>query len=149
MEVLDADDTPLRSTTGQFAKRDIVQFVPMSQFRNADPATLAREVLAEIPQQLVSYMKSKNYDPNSPSNRTNGPNWNQTSTTMLAPPLVTGPQSPIVAPPVNPQFPMGYGVPPQQNTNVPPPLPTSNSNYALYTNNAPPTSFSPSAPNIE
>lgn len=33
MEILDADDAILRSRSGKAAKRDIVQFVPMNQFK--------------------------------------------------------------------------------------------------------------------
>jgi len=139
MEVLDADDTPLRSTQGVFAKRDIVQFVPMIKYRNADPALLAREVLAEIPQQLVSYMKSRGFEPNPPANRMNNPQ-------PMSPPPVTNFQP-------NTQFPMNYGVPtnnmPPPNTmpppQSPPPMQTTPSNYDLFTN-APQTPYSPSAP---
>lgn len=55
MEALDADTAPLFNTsTRQYAKRDIVQFVPFRDVRN-DPNKLAKQVLAEIPKQLVGY----------------------------------------------------------------------------------------------
>ncbi|KAG7488281.1 hypothetical protein MATL_G00033500 [Megalops atlanticus] len=55
MEILDGDDTRLRSPTGEMAVRDIVQFVPYRQFQNAPKEALAQCVLAELPQQVVSY----------------------------------------------------------------------------------------------
>jgi hypothetical protein len=64
MEKLDGDITPLYSMTMQKqVERDIVQFVPFNQFQN-DPVRLAREVLAEIPDQLVGYFQSKGIQPN-------------------------------------------------------------------------------------
>lgn len=64
MEELDSDNVKL--TDGKhFAERDIVQFVPLNNFLSKDgpyiksQADLAEEVLAEIPQQLTSYMKSR------------------------------------------------------------------------------------------
>lgn len=156
MEVLDADDAPLRSTQGVYAKRDIVQFVPMIKFRNADPALLAREVLAEIPQQLVSYMKSRGFEPNPPANRMHNPQ------PMSPPPVTNFQQPPPQFQQPNSQFPMNYGVPtnapsnmpppqsPPPNMNMPPPnnmppLQTAPSNYDLYTN-APQAPYSPTAP---
>uniref|UniRef100_A0A3B4AF80 Copine-3 n=1 Tax=Periophthalmus magnuspinnatus TaxID=409849 RepID=A0A3B4AF80_9GOBI len=55
MEFLDGDDGHLRSMTGEPAMRDIVQFVPFRQFKDAPPQALAQSVLAELPQQLSSY----------------------------------------------------------------------------------------------
>uniref|UniRef100_A0A8B9KIV5 C2 domain-containing protein n=1 Tax=Astyanax mexicanus TaxID=7994 RepID=A0A8B9KIV5_ASTMX len=52
MEFLDGDSSVLRSYTGEEAVRDIVQFVPFRDFRNAPKETLAKSVLAELPQQL-------------------------------------------------------------------------------------------------
>uniref|UniRef100_A0AAX7TSV4 Copine-3 n=1 Tax=Astatotilapia calliptera TaxID=8154 RepID=A0AAX7TSV4_ASTCA len=51
MEFLDGDDGVLRSTTGENAMRDIVQFVP---FRNT---LFVQIVLAELPDQLASFFK--------------------------------------------------------------------------------------------
>lgn len=70
MDELDSDDS-LLSLNGRTAKRDIVQFVEMQKFVTGgrwNKELLAREVLFEIPEQLVSYMKSKNFLPmeNSP-----------------------------------------------------------------------------------
>ena len=71
MEELDGDVVRL-SSNGRYAERDIVQFVPFSDFLKVgeDPGMarlkLAREVLAEIPEQFVSYMKKCNIKPQPP-----------------------------------------------------------------------------------
>lgn len=68
MEELDADSVPLVSG-GRRAARDIVQFVEFSRFNrpgHSTKAELAKEVLAEIPDQLTGYMKSRNITPLSP-----------------------------------------------------------------------------------
>ncbi|RZF42501.1 hypothetical protein LSTR_LSTR004420 [Laodelphax striatellus] len=71
MEQLDADKVALCSQQGVKAARDIVQFVPFNKFiACGSPHTarklLAKEVLAEIPTQLVGFMKSNNIPPNPP-----------------------------------------------------------------------------------
>ncbi|BES98349.1 Copine [Nesidiocoris tenuis] len=70
MEQLDGDTVAL-SSGGKRADRDIVQFVPFSKFLNAYPGQnvqhlLAKEVLAEIPFQFTSFMKSKGIAPKPP-----------------------------------------------------------------------------------
>ncbi|XP_069699446.1 copine-8-like [Periplaneta americana] len=70
MNELDADTVPL-VLNGVQAHRDIVQFVPFRNFQSvrnlsAAKAYLAKEVLAEIPDQIVGYMKSRNIKPNPP-----------------------------------------------------------------------------------
>ncbi|XP_066942363.1 copine-8-like isoform X1 [Macrobrachium rosenbergii] len=71
MEELDGDVVRL-SSNGRYAARDIVQFVPFTQFLKGggDPhiarMKLAREVLAEVPDQVLSYMKSNNVQPQPP-----------------------------------------------------------------------------------
>lgn len=62
LEKLDGDDTPLCSTDGTPCARDIVQFVQFHKHRY-NPAQLAKEVLDEIPEQMVSYMRSKSLKP--------------------------------------------------------------------------------------
>ncbi|XP_071531309.1 copine-8-like [Panulirus ornatus] len=68
MEELDGDVVRL-SSNGRYAARDIVQFVPFRDFLKGggDPnlarLRLAREVLAEIPDQILSYMKTNNITP--------------------------------------------------------------------------------------
>uniref|UniRef100_A0A2D4F0Q8 Copine-3 n=3 Tax=Micrurus TaxID=8634 RepID=A0A2D4F0Q8_MICCO len=68
MEFLDSDSGALRSRSGEAAIRDIVQFVPFRQFHNAPKEALAQSVLAEVPQQVVSYFSMyKLQPPNKPS----------------------------------------------------------------------------------
>lgn len=67
MDVLDADDNPLISSSGVKMKRDIVQFVPFNQFKS-DMNMLAKEVLEELPGQVVDFFKMKNIAPNPSSN---------------------------------------------------------------------------------
>uniref|UniRef100_A0A3B4Y2P5 Copine-9-like n=1 Tax=Seriola lalandi dorsalis TaxID=1841481 RepID=A0A3B4Y2P5_SERLL len=62
MEELDGDEVRV-SSRGRFAERDIVQFVPFRDYidRSGNQvlsmARLAKDVLAEIPDQLLSFMK--------------------------------------------------------------------------------------------
>ncbi|XP_038067403.1 copine-8-like isoform X2 [Patiria miniata] len=70
MEELDGDEVRV-SSRGRFAERDIVQFVPFREFegegnRILSQARLAKEVLYEIPDQITSYMRSKNIVPGNP-----------------------------------------------------------------------------------
>lgn len=67
MEALDSDDGLLRAG-GRIAARDIVQFVEMRKFVGRggavwDKALLAKDVLAEIPRQVVGWMKMKGIKP--------------------------------------------------------------------------------------
>lgn len=67
MEELDGDTVTLE-VNGVCAARDIVQFVPFKNFQQIENSLnaksyLASEVLAEIPAQLVGYMKSRNIVP--------------------------------------------------------------------------------------
>lgn len=68
MDELDSDDCRL-NIGGRYADRDIVQFVPLNQFlaQNSShirsQADLARAVLAEIPDQMTGFMKSKGFKP--------------------------------------------------------------------------------------
>ncbi|NXX55818.1 CPNE1 protein, partial [Scopus umbretta] len=63
MEFLDGDNGVLKSLTGEPAARDIVQFVPFQQFKNAPREALSQMVLAEVPKQLVSYYKWRGWPP--------------------------------------------------------------------------------------
>jgi len=54
METLDGDDVRLKNYRGEAAVRDIVQFVPFRDFKG-DSTQLAREVLHELPGQVVDY----------------------------------------------------------------------------------------------
>lgn len=66
MEALDSDDGLLQHG-GKVAARDIVQFVELRKFvtkdRLWDKALLAKDVLAEIPDQVTGWMKMKNIAP--------------------------------------------------------------------------------------
>lgn len=68
MDELDSDEVRL-TVDGRYAERDIVQFVPLNKFLSKDgpfvqsQAELAKEVLAEIPEQLTSFMKSRGIKP--------------------------------------------------------------------------------------
>lgn len=63
MEMLDGDDVRL-SSQGRSAARDIVQFVPFRKFQGGlASTTLATEVLAEIPQQVLAYMNHRDVKP--------------------------------------------------------------------------------------
>ncbi|XP_061876609.1 copine-3-like [Entelurus aequoreus] len=63
MEFLDGDDSILKSDLGEAAMRDIVQFVPFRQFQSAGTAALAQSVLAELPQQVVSFFNAFHLKP--------------------------------------------------------------------------------------
>jgi len=58
---LDGDDVKL-NVNGKFAERDIVQFVPLSNYVN-NPSLLATETLAEIPKQVMEFSKLYKYKP--------------------------------------------------------------------------------------
>uniref|UniRef100_A0A8C1PZN7 Copine Va n=1 Tax=Cyprinus carpio TaxID=7962 RepID=A0A8C1PZN7_CYPCA len=69
MVELDGDDVRI-SSRGKLAERDIVQFVPFRDYMDRtgnhvlSMARLAKDVLAEIPDQLILYMKSRGIKPN-------------------------------------------------------------------------------------
>ena len=84
MEVLDADNR-LLILNGKTAARDIVQFVPFREFTGSAWGTtpqeqallktvLAREVLAELPAQVCSFMKANSIMPWRPQSRSHSPN---------------------------------------------------------------------------
>lgn len=68
MKELDSDNVRL-AVDGKYAERDMVQFVQLNKFLTESGATirsqaeLAKEVLAEIPEQLTSFMKLHNIKP--------------------------------------------------------------------------------------
>ncbi|CAH2221538.1 copine-5 isoform X2 [Pelobates cultripes] len=68
MVELDGDDIRI-SSRGKLAERDIVQFVPFRDYVDRtgnhvlSMARLAKDVLAEIPDQLISYMKGRGIKP--------------------------------------------------------------------------------------
>jgi hypothetical protein len=63
MNALDGDGKML-THHGVKAKRDIVQFVPFNDFVNKPREMLAKATLAEVPGQLLSFMKSRGFVPN-------------------------------------------------------------------------------------
>ncbi|CEP03752.1 C2 domain-containing protein [Plasmodiophora brassicae] len=62
MVFLDSDDKLLEQD-GKVAKRDIVQFVAMKNIQRGNTSRLAAEVLAEVPGQVIAYMKMKDISP--------------------------------------------------------------------------------------
>lgn len=67
MEKLDADLDPLWSEErNTYQSRDIVQFVPFNKFKGNN-TLLAKELLREIPRQMLSYFQSKGIHPNPPN----------------------------------------------------------------------------------
>jgi hypothetical protein len=65
MQELDGDGGVLRSN-GVACERDIVQFVSFRDYANKGIATLASEVLAEVPRQVLDYMNKRGIRPNPP-----------------------------------------------------------------------------------
>uniref|UniRef100_A0A7N6C302 C2 domain-containing protein n=1 Tax=Anabas testudineus TaxID=64144 RepID=A0A7N6C302_ANATE len=91
MEELDGDEVRV-SSRGRLAERDIVQFVPFRDYidRSGNQvlsmARLAKDVLAEIPDQLLSFMKSRGIEPRPPVPATSdSPSVSTTTTTAPAP----------------------------------------------------------------
>ncbi|XP_067144460.1 copine-3-like isoform X2 [Centruroides vittatus] len=72
MDFLDGDNGRLYASDGSYAERDIVQFVPFHKYEMS-PALLAKEVLAELPQQAVQYFISRNIVPHPPKQQTAPP----------------------------------------------------------------------------
>ena len=69
MDELDGDAVRLTDASGKMAVRDIVQFVPFRNFlrqgidSQISRLHLAKEVLAEIPDQFIGYMKANRIVP--------------------------------------------------------------------------------------
>jgi hypothetical protein len=63
MNVLDGDGGRLRDSRGKFASHDIVQFVPFRQFERQPLPALAAEVLREVPDQFLHFMKANGIVP--------------------------------------------------------------------------------------
>lgn len=68
MEILDGDKVILKDKSGRQSQRDIVQFVALRDFQvKLDPyqagQELAKNLLKEVPDQLVSYMNLKGLAP--------------------------------------------------------------------------------------
>lgn len=87
MVLLDADDVPLRSSTGQVAQRDIVQFVNFNEVAHASPQAVASKVLQEIPTQVVEYMMTQGIPPGPrPTNEDNLAFISRTRSMRMPPP---------------------------------------------------------------
>ena len=65
MNFLDADDQVLVDRNGRKADRDLVQFVPFKKFSN-NGELLAKEVLSEIPRQVIEYYQHQKMPPREP-----------------------------------------------------------------------------------
>uniref|UniRef100_A0A2P2M5T9 Protein BONZAI 1-like n=1 Tax=Rhizophora mucronata TaxID=61149 RepID=A0A2P2M5T9_RHIMU len=64
MEILDADGGDrLESSTGRVASRDIVHFVPLRDVQSGE-ISVVQALLAELPNHFLSYMRSRNIQPN-------------------------------------------------------------------------------------
>jgi hypothetical protein len=68
MEKLDANKEPLVDNKGRVMDRDIVQFVPFREC-GANPGELSRQVLTELPRELVNYFHKRGIVPNPPQPR--------------------------------------------------------------------------------
>lgn len=69
MEKIDNDDMSMVDSNGRKAQRDLVQFVPFENFKG-DAVMLAKEVLAELPDQVVEYMELMKIKPKPPTSKT-------------------------------------------------------------------------------
>lgn len=65
MEVLDGDEKALVSSRGVVQERDNVQFVPYVKFGKS-ATRLQREVLYELPTQVLEYFGERHVQPNTP-----------------------------------------------------------------------------------
>jgi len=61
MDELDGDDGRLMNSRGQYATRDIVQFVPMNKFKKL--SELSKETLVEVPDQFLTYVRAHGVAP--------------------------------------------------------------------------------------
>lgn len=65
MNILDADENALVDSEGKKMLRDIVQFVPFRELNNS-PTLLAKEILDEIPREIVNFFTMNGIMPNPP-----------------------------------------------------------------------------------
>ncbi|XP_078342842.1 copine-8-like isoform X2 [Oculina patagonica] len=126
MEELDGDTVRL-SSRGRYAERDIVQFVPFRDFQTHGTLAsdlLTKEVLAEVPDQLLSFMTKNSIKPKPPRPITvenimpiMPHSANQTA------PFVTNQSTPYPVDPSAPPFPTNHSIPYPANQG--PPYPTN------------------------
>ena len=62
MVILDGNDIPLVSSDKVRWVRDLVQFIQYNKYKN-DEKTLTKEILEEIPRQIIEYYTQNNYNP--------------------------------------------------------------------------------------
>ncbi|KAI3984475.1 hypothetical protein MKX01_000138 [Papaver californicum] len=68
MEILDADKGGrLESSIRKIASRDIVQFVPLQRLQGGE-ISVVHSLLAELPSQFLTYMRSRDIQPQQPRN---------------------------------------------------------------------------------
>lgn len=75
MKALDSDGSLLKDKNGRTASRDIVQFVEYNKFLKKGKLNmykLAKEVLAEVPDQFISYMRLYSFLPDDPGSSGSG-----------------------------------------------------------------------------
>ena len=65
MNILDADDEPLKDRKGRKCDRDLVQFVPFKKY-SYNGELLAQNVLEEIPRQVIEYYQHQKMPPREP-----------------------------------------------------------------------------------
>ena len=65
MNILDSDDDRLVDKNGRKADRDLVQFVPFKEY-SYNGELLAKQVLEEIPRQVIEYYQHQNIAPGKP-----------------------------------------------------------------------------------
>jgi hypothetical protein len=65
LKVLDADGQRLKMGP-LTAARDIVQFVPFSEYASRGPVALAEDTLREVPSQVLEFMAMRRIGPNAP-----------------------------------------------------------------------------------
>jgi len=68
MVELDGDDpttttTTTTTTTSSSKIRDLVQFIPLREYRGRGGPHLAKDTLGEVPEQFIRYCKSRNILP--------------------------------------------------------------------------------------
>ena len=119
MEVLDADDTPLVDSRGKKMDRDIVQFVPFREVSNS-PTALAREVLDEIPREIVNFHVKRGIRPNPP---VQAQSYDFERSYTMEP---SAPEAPLGDQPLSQQVPQYYE---QPNAPSHPPQPPVNPTY--------------------
>ena len=135
MVELDADEVPLIDSHGRKMARDIVQFVPFREVGNS-PTRLAKEVLDELPREVVNFFKRQNIMPNPPlqavaysdsmvyENPPIDPAMLQRQMTVQnAPPggMPSAPPPNLMQPPPPGMYPAQPGMPPAPGMQPPPP----------------------------